>query len=353
LARPITAGFEVTTRCNFACRYCFRFNKTHSGGGEITLDEILPHTVLSILRDLLACHESLRILLTGGEPLTSRENLLGILRVLATVESRLDNVLLLTNGSLLTPSLSAELASALPKIEIQVSLDGPQTVHDACRHTRGIDSRTTHSAVILGIENARKAGLRVRLNAVIARPHVDLNAKLFFDYMNAFGLPWTIGKADFEDPINSLNSEEFVDFVLSMIDVWAESEDRTNARWLDGLIFMAQDAFASHGIEQCARGVIFFAGSKGYAWPCQRLMPLREYLLGSYFDLGIEPLLNHPLRSNLHRLFRDHMTCGFVAHQELGALLPIPSRKRAYDRLFGTIRTLLEKSSSTKSPHCI
>ena len=107
--RPLLAIFEVTLRCNSACRYCDL--PLNMGRAEMTREEIVR-----VFRHLH--EEGLRfVLVQGGEPLLRRD-LADILEDLVGLGL---TPTLITNGTRLTCALVKRL-SAL-KIPVSVSLD--------------------------------------------------------------------------------------------------------------------------------------------------------------------------------------------------------------------------------------
>lgn len=121
--RPILAVFEVCLRCNSQCQYCdLPLNQGHA---EMTRSQI--RQVFSALYQ-----DGLRVLFVqGGEPLIRRD-LPDILEDLADIGFYL---VLITNGTLLTPELS-ERFNRLP-LQIAVSLDTLN--RDRYRQIRGRD----------------------------------------------------------------------------------------------------------------------------------------------------------------------------------------------------------------------
>ena len=107
--RPIVAVFEVCLRCNSSCGYCDL--PLNVGRYEMTRQEI--RQVFTSLYQ-----EGLRFLfIQGGEPLI-RKDLPEILEDLVNIGY---SVTLITNGTLLKPSLVSRLAT-LP-LNLSVSLD--------------------------------------------------------------------------------------------------------------------------------------------------------------------------------------------------------------------------------------
>ncbi|WP_417262094.1 GTP 3',8-cyclase MoaA, partial [Celeribacter sp.] len=155
-ARPITyLRVSVTDRCDFRCVYCMAENMTFLPKKELlTLEEL--DRMCSTFIGLGV--EKLRI--TGGEPLVRR----GIMTFFDAMSRHLDSgalreLTLTTNGSQLERFASDLYATGVRRIN--VSLD----TLDAAKFQR-VTRWGRLDQVLRGIEAARDAGLRVKINTV-------------------------------------------------------------------------------------------------------------------------------------------------------------------------------------------
>lgn len=120
----------VGSRCNLACRYCYYLAKTHH---EEMTDELLEE----FIRQYLEAQTQPEVLFTwhGGEPLlrplTFYEKALQMQRHYACGR-HIDNCLQ-TNGTLITPEWCQFFHDN--NFLIGISIDGPQTLHDAYRQS--------------------------------------------------------------------------------------------------------------------------------------------------------------------------------------------------------------------------
>lgn len=108
---------------------------------------------------------------TGGEPLLHPD----LFEVLAEIKKRGFSAFLLTNGTLLEHEQAGRLAD-LGIDGVQVSIEGPEAIHDSIRGTGSF------AASAAGIEHLADAGLPVSLNVTLSR----LNASAVKDVI-AFG----------------------------------------------------------------------------------------------------------------------------------------------------------------------
>jgi len=108
--------FHVTQACNFKCRTCYSWRAgRNSREKELSLQQVA--TVLEQLVDLGVN----TLIISGGEPLIRRD-ISDILRM-AKEEYGIPRLILLTNGSLITPFRARLIASWVD--EVSISLDGP------------------------------------------------------------------------------------------------------------------------------------------------------------------------------------------------------------------------------------
>lgn len=154
--------------CNLSCTYCYQevFDPATS--------LISPENVEALFGYLDRFHggESPRPYLTlfGGEPLVDTQahhDRVG--RLLRGAAARGMGVAVVTNGHDLEAFV--EELRAAPIREIQVTLDGPQAVHDARRpHGSG---RGSFSRVVAGVDALVAAGLPVNLRVVADRENLE------------------------------------------------------------------------------------------------------------------------------------------------------------------------------------
>ncbi len=148
---------SVTDRCDFRCRYCMpRDIKFLPKPEVLSLEELerLGHTLIDLgVR---------KIRVTGGEPLV-RKNIIRLFRSLGKhLGAGLEELTLTTNASQL-PRFATGLFDAGVR-RINISLDSL----DAENFAR-IARPGNFAAVMAGIEAAREAGLKVKINMVALR----------------------------------------------------------------------------------------------------------------------------------------------------------------------------------------
>nr|WP_319250365.1 GTP 3',8-cyclase MoaA [uncultured Celeribacter sp.] len=155
-ARPITyLRVSVTDRCDFRCVYCMAENMTFLPKKELlTLEEL--DRMCSTFIGLGV--EKLRI--TGGEPLVRR----GIMTFFDRMTRHLDSgalreLTVTTNGSQLSRFASDLYAAGVRRINVSLDTLDPVKFERVTRWGK-------LSKVLEGIDAARNAGLRIKINTV-------------------------------------------------------------------------------------------------------------------------------------------------------------------------------------------
>jgi radical SAM protein with 4Fe4S-binding SPASM domain len=135
---------QITMRCNLRCRHCYI--------GPPDDVELPVETIIPLLREFEEM-QGLRLLITGGEPLLYRRfpDLNELLQDYAFRK------ILLTNGTL----LSREALDSLNVDEVQVSVDGLETGHDALR------GKGTYRQAMRAIGMALDRGVSVSVSTMV------------------------------------------------------------------------------------------------------------------------------------------------------------------------------------------
>ena len=146
---------SVTDRCDFRCQYCMAENMTFLPKSDVLSLEELDRLCTAFIDKGVR-----RLRLTGGEPLV-RRNIMSLIRNLGRHVSSvaLDELTVTTNGSQLG-RLATELRDAGVE-RVNVSLDTLDT-----EKFREITRRGDLGVVLDGLQAAKRAGLRVKINTV-------------------------------------------------------------------------------------------------------------------------------------------------------------------------------------------
>ena len=172
---------SLTDRCDLRCFYCMSEDMTFLPKADLlTLEE------LDRLCSAFIAKGVRKLRLTGGEPLV-RRNVMSLVRSLSRhlVTRALGELTLTTNGSLLT-KYAGELADCGVK-RINVSLD----TLDAAKF-RTITRWGDFDKVTAGIEAARAAGLKVKINAVALKNVNEDEIPALMEWAHGKGMDLTL-----------------------------------------------------------------------------------------------------------------------------------------------------------------
>jgi len=160
LGRPLRdLRISVTDRCNFRCVYCMPKEVFGRDYRFLERRELLTFEELERLARVFVAEGVEKIRITGGEPLLRRD----LERLIASLAALDVDLTLTTNGSLL-PKKAQTLADAGLR-RVTVSLDSLDD--EAFSSMNDVDFPVQR--VLEGIEAATRAGLPVKVNAVIKR----------------------------------------------------------------------------------------------------------------------------------------------------------------------------------------
>lgn len=159
---------HLTERCNLRCSHCYQGEKRPD---EMSLPEIkaIIDETSQMLADWKESYDlsfTSSFNVTGGEPFLRKD----IFHVLEKLKDNSFDTYILTNGTLVTRDIATALA--LLKVEgVQVSMEGPEDIHDAIR------GAGSFKASLKGIGHLLDEGLELTLNTTLS----EMNAPYFMD----------------------------------------------------------------------------------------------------------------------------------------------------------------------------
>ena len=146
---------SVTDRCDFRCVYCMTENMAFLPKAEVlSLEELDRLCTAFIARGVR------KLRLTGGEPLVRR----GIMKLVSSLSrhlqtGKLDELTLTTNGSQLEKYAEEIAAAGIRRINVSLDTLDPQKF-------AAITRWGSLPKVLAGIDAARAAGLKIKINTV-------------------------------------------------------------------------------------------------------------------------------------------------------------------------------------------
>ncbi|MDB4912588.1 MAG: hypothetical protein JWM95_232 [Gemmatimonadetes bacterium] len=159
---------KLASRCNLACTYCYWFRDGTVYETPSVMQVDVEYALVERLAEHIACHKlsSFNCIFHGGEPLLFPlrrfERLVQLLAEIGQARGCKMEFSITTNGTLVTP----EWARAFQKhgVEVAVSIDGTEAMHDRARLTRrGLGS---HADAVRGYRTLCDHGITPSVIAV-------------------------------------------------------------------------------------------------------------------------------------------------------------------------------------------
>ena len=143
LTYPTTLQFELTGKCNLACRHCYnRSGDLDRKSDEYTL--MTPEKWCNLAYQIVRDGGIFQCIISGGEPLLLGD---GLFKIMDILHNDGTSFVVITNGYLLTP----EVAKKFKKYRFywfQISIDGVNAaIHDEFRGVKGSWERAVRGAM--------------------------------------------------------------------------------------------------------------------------------------------------------------------------------------------------------------
>jgi len=156
--------WHLTERCNLRCMHCYQGDAVPGEMSSSEIGEVLEEVsdTFHAWEDAYGIPFSPSFNITGGEPFVRTD----LQRILESIAAKQYDTFLLTNGTLVSKDRARMLCDLGVK-GVQVSIDGPDDVHDLIRGEGSFDR------AVDGIDHLLDAGLKVTVNVTLCR----LNAR--------------------------------------------------------------------------------------------------------------------------------------------------------------------------------
>lgn len=281
--------WEITNRCNYACKYCI----FSSGKGSIK-EELSFWKCIKTIDDLWS-HNFQYLKITGGEPFL-RDDLVEIIEYAIKKGMKVD---VSTNASMITLKQAKKL-SGLKLEMIHVSLDGDKEVHEK---VRGIN---TYDKTITGIKNLKESHQYIRIGTVLykenqnrilemIRQALELKvSEIIFSIMEPVGRMKGDNSYVITRPLKAIE-EEILRYQREY-----KNKLKINYNWSSKI---------DEHIETCPAGRKFiYMNHKGNIAPCSWLVTLSS----TYLTKGTlkEKNLNQLFQEETWKKFMEKKKCG-------------------------------------------
>lgn len=262
--------WHLTERCNLRCRHCYQEGVSRE---ELPLSAIL-NTIDEIDEMIKAWSESYEMAfspsftVTGGEPFLRSD----LFQILSAMQQKGFDLSLLSNGILIDREKARQL-SRLGIKGVQISLEGPEKVHESIR------GRGSFSATLAGVGHLVAQRIPVTLNMTLSR----LNATFIAD-MAILAQSLGVSRLGFSRLVPSGRGTALMDQFLSREEV-RDLYEKIFPKGFENLQIVTGDPVASQMDEPepdedlgsvplggCAAGVSGLTLlSDGTVFPCRRL----------------------------------------------------------------------------------
>jgi radical SAM protein with 4Fe4S-binding SPASM domain len=211
-ARPTYAVWELTLRCDLACRHC------SSRAGRARPDELARAEAVDLVEQLAELGV-LEVTLIGGEAYL-HDDWLDIVRAIRRCHMECS---LVTGGRGFTPE-RVRAARDAGVMSVSVSVDGAETTHDALRGLEG-----SHAAALAAMESCASEGVQVSANTQIGRRNRRELSDVFALVRDAGAHSWQLqltvpaGRAA-DDPTLLLEPFHLIDVLTAIARIKAQAD---------------------------------------------------------------------------------------------------------------------------------
>lgn len=261
-------ALSLTHDCNLACKYCYAGTKFHR---DMSLDT--AKKIVDFSFKLTPPQHNLRFSFFGGEPLLRMDLMRDVVNYIRERQQAADKPISLSvtsNATLIDRDILDFMREEC--IELCISLDGPEHVHD--RNRSYPDGHGSHEKVMRNLQQA-----------IAVLPYVQVNA--VYDPITLCELPETVNFFVQEGiPVIHLNPnvyadwpldcfEQVLDAFMAVADSYVQSYERSQevaVNLLDSkMVLFLKDGYAAE--DRCGMGETQWAfAPSGNIYPCERFI---------------------------------------------------------------------------------
>lgn len=289
----------VSEDCNLACDYCYY--STCGGKPGTRIKRIDSKLLETFIKQYMACSQgSASFAWQGGEPLLAGldffEEVVRLQAKYAPAHTAIGNSLQ-TNGTLITAKW-AEFFKTY-RFLIGVSLDGPQSIHDARRITSS--GAGSYERVMQGIRHLREHQVDFNILTVIHEGNVG-KARELMDFYREHGFTYVqfIPCMDFRAQETNqpgkflITPEQYGQFLCEVFDIWYNGgKPVMSERFFDNLLgaYVGREAELCIHRAACPKTIIL--EQNGDAYPCDFYIS-DDYKLGNVGRDSLADILESP-----------------------------------------------------------
>lgn len=282
--------WEITNRCNYACKYCI-----FSSGKENLKEELSFLECIKTIDDLWS-HNFKYLKITGGEPFL-RDDLVEIINYAIKKGMKVD---VSTNASMIT----LEQAKKLSKLKLEmihVSLDGDtKEVHEKVR------GDSTYERTITGIQNLKESHQYIRIGTVLYKENQNRILEMI---KQAFNLKVSEIIFSIMEPVGRMKGDNSYVITRSLNEIEEEILKYQKEYQNKLKISYNWSSKIDEHIKNCPAGRKFlYINHKGNIAPCSWLVTLSS----NYLTKGTlkEKTLNQLFEEETWENFLEKQKCG-------------------------------------------
>jgi uncharacterized protein len=302
------ASFVLTEECNLRCRYCYMVNKSH----DKRMTFVLGRRCMKFLIDNYSDMDSIEMDFIGGEP-TLEIDLLDELMdywkilLLKTGHKWIEKfrVGMTTNGILYhTPRVQSFIAKNREILDVTVTIDGTQEMHDANRvYSNGQGS---YANVVKNIKLWLEQFPDGQTKVTISKSNLPYFKESIL-HLWSLGIKTVPANPTFEELWNVEDAQLYKKQLIELADIIIEQDlwKENNMTLFSDQFIEAEQTIANRNWCGCGRKMIAF-GPDGTIYPCIRMS---QYSLShkppryiGHIDTGVDPDL---VRSYLALTFQS------------------------------------------------
>ncbi|CEN23591.1 radical SAM/SPASM domain-containing protein [Paraclostridium sordellii] len=285
----------LTNNCNLDCNYCYEGEKHKNHMSIETADKVIDfidHTARKTIPYLT--HNSMTVILYGGEPLLNYEVLKYIIENLERKTEYKVRFDMTTNGTI----MNSDIIETLKKIEcISVSIDGNHEIHDLNRVFK--NQKGTFNIVTENIKKMIDEGLSIRARGT----YTSQTCKHLYSSVNEisnFGFNCIVMHPDKSD--KNWTEKDF-DTIFSEI---KKINNDTNLNKKSENISLTDISDFACESGHCFGGISDFSiDYNGDIYPCSKAVKSKDFLIGNVYNNK----LNEDRIKQLFQLNIDNDVC--------------------------------------------
>ena len=283
----------VSFDCNLRCTYCFYLRAE-----EVYSEESHPRMSAKVLEQMISQYMSYGFQESvfgwqGGEPtLAGLEFFKQVVQLQMTHGSSGQMVgnALQTNGVLINDEWGQFLGKY--KFLIGLSLDGPQSIHDRYRKTKG--GKSVWKKVMKAAEIFRKYGVQFNILCVVSKANVHRVKEVYdffleHDFRHLQFIPALEADTDGKRASFSVSATQYGKFLCDLFDLWKQEPHEVFIRLFNGIIshYLGYEKGFCSMEKTCADYLL--VEWNGDVYPCDFFM-YEKYKLGNLLHTKLAEL---------------------------------------------------------------